>query len=346
MHRTAPNSSPNSSTPSTTPVRRGRSLLPFAARRQPSLADLPPTWRQARPARIAASLEAARARSAGGWFVVGASGDLGSSRSLIRTVAGRELALWRAADGSVRASGGACPHLGALLVDCPVVDGKLVCTWHGMRLGDGEPGWSAHPAVDDGALLWVRLAGIDDGPLTAAPAAMVRPPLGEALTSVLSLRGACTPDDVIANRLDPWHGAWFHPYAFSHLTVDDANSSPEELLVDVTFRLGRRVGVPVRAKFWCPDARTVVMEIVEGEGLGSVVETHATPLTAPEADTPVSVVTELVVAHSDRRGFGLARQLGWAIRPMMRHTSRRLWVDDLAYAERRSLIRRRGDAPD
>ena len=27
---------------------------------------------------------------------------------------------------------------------------------------------------------------------------------------------------MIANRLDPWHGAWFHPYAFSHLVVDDS----------------------------------------------------------------------------------------------------------------------------
>ena len=36
--------------------------------------------------------------------------------------------------------------------------------------------------------------------------------------------GVCEPQDVIANRLDPWHGAWFHPYAFSHLVVDDEAS--------------------------------------------------------------------------------------------------------------------------
>ena len=82
---------------------------------------------------------------------------------------------------------------------------------------------------------------------------------------------------MIANRLDPWHGAWFHPYAFCHLTVDDAASDEHRLVVDVTFRLSRTWGVPVRAEFSCPDARTIVMRIVEGEGTGSVVETHATP---------------------------------------------------------------------
>ena len=36
--------------------------------------------------------------------------------------------------------------------------------------------------------------------------------------------------------------------------------------------------MPVRAEFACPDARTIVMTIIDGEGAGSVVETHATPL--------------------------------------------------------------------
>jgi hypothetical protein len=34
------------------------------------------------------------------------------------------------------------------------------------------------------------------------------------------------------------------------------------------------------------------------------------------------------------------------VRQAMRHTARRLWVDDLAYAERRYELRRRGDSPD
>ena len=55
---------------------------------------------------------------------------------------------------------------------------------------------------------------------------------------------------------------------------------PEEadrFLVAVTFRIGR-LGVPVVAEFTSPEPRTIVMRIVDGEGTGSVVETHATPL--------------------------------------------------------------------
>ena len=36
--------------------------------------------------------------------------------------------------------------------------------------------------------------------------------------------------------------------------------------------------VEVDAVFHCPEPRTIVMTIVEGEGKGSVVETHATPI--------------------------------------------------------------------
>ena len=73
------------------------------------------------------------------------------------------------------------------------------------------------------------------------------------------------PEDVIANRLDPWHGSWFHQYTFSHIVVDDDASNDHLLVVDVTFRLTRTWGVPVRAEFSCPDSRTIVMHITEGE---------------------------------------------------------------------------------
>src|SRR3712207_8762896 len=44
----------------------------------------------------------------------------------------------------------------------------------------------------------------------------------------------------------------------SHLVVDDEASDERTLVVDVTFRLSRTWGVPVRAVFSCPDARTIV----------------------------------------------------------------------------------------
>jgi hypothetical protein len=44
----------------------------------------------------------------------------------------------------------------------------------------------------------------------------LRPPLSESVSAVISKPGTCEPEDVIANRLDLWHGSWFHPHAFSH----------------------------------------------------------------------------------------------------------------------------------
>jgi hypothetical protein len=351
-----------------------RSRIPISRRPQPGYADLRPTWRDAKPRRIARSLELAQAKPAGSWYVVGESRELGRATSLTRRIAGREIVLWRAADGALRAGPGACPHLGALLDGCPVLDGTLVCRWHGLMLGDdGYADWHPYRALDDGALLWVLVppvpistgsqpSGLPVDPAagstgalpegvpeaerpTSAPVIPERPPLDRSVVAVITRRGRCEPDDIIANRLDPWHGAWFHPYSFSHLDVDENASTDERLIVDVTFRLNRRFGVPVRAEFVCPDRRTIVMRIIDGEGLGSVVETHATPLTAPGAREPLTVMTEVTVAYSDRPGFLAARQIGPLLRPAMRHVARRLWVDDLTYAERRYELRHRGEFP-
>ncbi|HEY9289798.1 MAG TPA: DUF5914 domain-containing protein [Microlunatus sp.] len=327
------------------------SRIPIRRQPQPGYDALRPTHRDARPGRIAAALERSQRRPSGGWFVIGQSTEVGRNHSLTRTVAGREIALWRTDNGDLRAGPGACPHLGALLDRCPVLDGTLVCRWHGLALGDaGHGDWRPYPAHDDGALIWVRLTrptGADPAadPPTERPVLPARPSLSESVVAVIARRGACEPADIIANRLDPWHGAWFHPYSFSHLTVDEAASSEDRLVTDVTFRLGRRFGVPVRAEFVSPDPRTIVMRIIDGEGVGSLVETHATPITAPGREPAVTVMTELTVAHSDRRGFAAALALGPLIRPAIRRVARRLWVDDLAYAERRYRLRRRGEFP-
>lgn len=304
-----------------------------------------PTWQQARPARIARALQTAQAQNSGGWFVAGASGDVGRRASITRTIAGREVVFWRNRDGVLVAGPGACPHLGALLDKCAVSDGTLYCRWHGLALTEqGDRTWSPYRAFDDGVLIWVGLP-VPDEPATDRPSLTPRTPLVESVSAVMTERGVCEPQDVIANRLDPWHGAWFHPYSFSHLVVDDSASDDTTLTVDVTFRLSRTWGVPVRAEFSCPDARTIVMRIVRGEGEGSVVETHATPLGVDEQGRPLTMVTEATIAHSDRPGFQLARWTAPLLRPGIRRTARRLWVDDLLYAERRYELRARGEFP-
>lgn len=301
------------------------------------------TWRQARPGRIRRSFEAAQSRDPGGWHVVGASTDVGRTRSVVRTVLGREIVLWRGADGGLQAGPGACPHLGALLDDCEVMHGQVYCRWHGLALSEGvRRDWLTFPAHDDGVLLWVRLPTEGES-LGPEPVLTDRPPMHQSFATVVTLRGRCEPQDIIANRLDPWHGTWYHPYAFSHLTVDDADSTDDVLVVDVAFRVSKRWGVPVRAQFECPDARTIVMTIMDGEGAGSVVETHATALGADALGQPVTVMTEATIAHSPRKGFQVARAVAGLIRPAVASTARQLWVDDMAYAERRWLLRARGE---
>lgn len=305
-----------------------------------------PTYQDADPRLIRAVLRRAEARPAGNWYAFAASRAVRADRPLGVRVAGRELVAWRDAAGRLVVGPGACPHLGAPLARAAVDDGDLVCRWHGLRIGaDGCRGWRPVPGHDDGVLAWVRLDDAGGERPLPEPVVPARPPVESAVDAVATRVGVCEPSDVVANRLDPWHGAWFHPYSFTRLRVLDApgwgDVPPEDdrFSVAVTFRVGRWLGVPVRAEFTAPERRTVVMRIVSGEGAGSVVETHATPLGAGRDGRPRTAVVEAVLADSARPGFAVARALAPALRPIMARTAARLWRDDLAYAERRYALR-------
>ena len=304
-----------------------------------------PTHRQASPTLIAAALARSQKRPSGNWFAVAASSDI-ASKPLRVTVAGAEVVCWRDGDGVLHAGPARCPHLGADLGTCVVDRGQLVCPWHGLRLTSrGRRDWPTLPAFDDGVLVWLRLDRIGGETPTGAPVLPTRPD-SPRIAAVTRLTGACETADIIANRMDPWHGAWFHPYSFARLEVLDAPSEsedvPDELdrfLVAVTFRMGR-LGIPVIAEFTSPEPRTLTMRIVDGEGAGSVVETHATPLGPGPDGLPRSTVLEAVIAHSDRPGFAHALRAQALIKPLMRHSANRLWRDDLVYAERLHTVRR------
>ncbi|TWE29066.1 Rieske-like 2Fe-2S protein [Prauserella muralis] len=300
---------------------------------------------QARPAVIAAAARRARARPSGNWFAFAASRDVRADRPFGTHVAGRELVAWRDEHGGLVVGPGACPHLGAPLAEGRVACGQLLCRWHGLALrAGGTAEWRPLPAHDDGVLTWVRLDAEGGEEPTERPVLPARPGLGGAVAAVARLEGVCEPSDVVANRLDPWHGSWFHPYSFTRLTVVHAPSTTatdgdDRFVVDVTFRVGPRLGVPVRAEFTCPERRTVVMRIVSGEGEGSVVETHATPLGPGRDGRPRTAVLEATIATSRRPGFTVARGLAPVVRAAMRRAATRLWRDDLAYAERRYALR-------
>lgn len=304
-----------------------------------------PTFGQAAPSLIAAALARSQRRPSGNWYVVAASTDV-AGKPFGVTVAGAELVCWRDGDGGLHAGPARCPHLGADLCTAAIDRGHLVCPWHGLRLtGRGRPDWPTLPVFDDGVLVWVRLDRIGGEQPTESPILSARPD-GPRISAVASMSGACEPADIIANRMDPWHGAWFHPYSFARLEVlsapaeDPALTEDEDrFLVAVTFRIGR-LGVPVIAEFTSPEPRTLTMRIIDGEGSGSVVETHATPNGRGPDGRPRSTVIEAVVAHSDRPGFARALPAQSLIVPFMRKAAHRLWRDDLEYAERLQVVNR------
>jgi hypothetical protein len=300
----------------------GRALPPVE-----SVSTLP-DWKQADPEWISAALARTQSRPGGGWIVVDASREIGTTPRRYE-IAGMERVVWRDHD-RVLVAADSCPHMGAPLAGSCVEGGHLVCPWHGLRLGPkGHGDWTPMEAFDDGWLVWVRL--LEDEPFTERPAIASRPE--RALDAVVRHEARCEPADVIANRLDPWHGAHFHPYSFGHLRVIEQGD--DDITVRVVYRVVGRYGVEVDARFHSPDPRSIVMTILRGEGEGSVVETHATPIGPGR-----TAVVELTLATSDQpRFWQFAGPLAPVLRPLVRRAARRLWVDDAAYAERRYRLR-------
>ena len=312
--------------------RFGRLLAPAAAH------DPRPDWEQADPKWIRRALSSSQALPSGGWYVLDATRSFGA-RPRRMEVEGRQLVVWRAGSQLMAASD-ACPHLGASLSEGRVCAGQLVCPWHGLEFGPepgarGEPKLHRYRTFDDGYLLWLQLpaavgASARAG-LTDVPYLPQRPSSG--LDAVIRMQAQCEPRDVIANRLDPWHGVHYHPHSFGTLQVvaqDDAS-----ITVRVAYRVAGPFAIEVDARFSCPDPRTIVMTIVGGEGLGSVVETHATPLGPGR-----TAIIELTLASSERAGFQLLTPAHGALRPLVQWAARRLWVEDARYAERLYALRR------
>ncbi|HKU38938.1 MAG TPA: DUF5914 domain-containing protein [Polyangiales bacterium] len=290
--------------------------------------DERPDHEQADPAWIRRALGASQARSPGGWFVLDASRRIAQAPRRF-WVLGRPLVVFRSGSQLVAARD-VCPHLGAALSDGQVRNGYVVCPWHGRSFG-AEPceGYRPLATFEDGQLAWVRLDDAGETPLDR-PVLAPRPARG--LAGVIRVEAACDPADIIANRLDPWHGAHYHPHSFARLRVVDRQA--DEITVRVAYRVLGPLLVEVDARFHCPDARTIVMTIVRGEGTGSVVETHATPLRAG-----LTAMVELTVAESERTGFALARALAPVLRPLVERAALRLWIEDAAYAERLYALR-------
>ena len=285
-------------------------------------------WISADPQKIRANLQQVLQKPSGNWYVMGAKGKLCSKEPReVHFINGKELLLIRKGDQFCCISN-LCPHMGAPLSIGRFDAGGVACAWHGLSLDYCSPHTNSHlPLYDDGYLLWVQIPSSE--PSSEKPYLCDRPPHGIGAVYQKVLR--CTPEHVIQNRLDPWHGAHFHPHTFARLRV--YKETEDALFLRVAYRLWKRICIEVDARFHCPDPRTIVMTILEGEGQGSVVETHATPIAAGYTH-----LTELTIAHSFRSGFQVARKMAFLIQPFMVRSMARLWKEDAAYAERRFYL--------
>lgn len=292
-----------------------------------------PDWKQADPRWIRQALGRALAKPSGGWYVMDASSSVPGAPTPY-TVANHRLVVWRA-NGALVVAPDSCPHMGASLAGGRVRDCKLICPWHGLALGgEGHGGWRPLPSHDDGVLLWVRLAEPGQA-ATPRPYSPVRP--RQHISAVVRMEARCEPEDVIANRLDPWHGTHLHSHSFARLNVIDRTD--DSVTCRVAYRIVGRIGIEVDAHFSCPDPRTIVMTIIDGEGTGSVVETHASPISPGR-----TAIVEAALATSERLGFRAARMVSPVLRAAIRWAARRLWVEDADYAERRYCLRRSSGA--
>jgi len=211
--------------------------------------------------------------------------------------------------------------------------GELTCPWHGLEIAEGKHGKFLE-THDDGVLTWVRFGASNDADPPILPA---RPP--HHIAGVIQFPARCDPEDIIANRLDPWHGVHFHTHSFARLKV--IANRDDVLTVRVVFRAFGSIGVEVDCTFHCPEPNTIVMTIIQGEGKGSVVETHATPV-RPGWTT----VTEATLAFSERPGFRRALRYAGRVRPKIEQRAKGLWAEDRAYAERRYFLRHPELPPD
>jgi phenylpropionate dioxygenase-like ring-hydroxylating dioxygenase large terminal subunit len=164
------------------------------------------------------------------WHVVAESADVtadgAAGPSAVRLL-GESLVLWRRPDGAVVAAPDRCPHREAPLSLGRVVDGDLVCRYHGWRFGAGGrcvevpssgPGAPAPPAahlsrvrvVERYGLVWVCL----DEPAGDLPAIRHEDdPAFRRINSGIQVWHTATTR-MVDNFLDISHFPWVHTGTF------------------------------------------------------------------------------------------------------------------------------------
>ncbi|KQU88058.1 (2Fe-2S)-binding protein [Variovorax sp. Root318D1] len=140
------------------------------------------------------------------WHPVAPSAELRAGANIVAGFAeGRELALWRSADGTAQAWENRCPHRSVRFTLGQVVENRLVCAYHGWQYAAGSGQCAripAHPdmppprnvcakvfsAVEAAGMVWVNLAEA----VPAAPPPDDAVPMGWSFCQTLTVRADAT----------------------------------------------------------------------------------------------------------------------------------------------------------
>ena len=170
------------------------------------------------------------------WYVACTPADI-DEKPLGRTICNQPIVFYREGDGTVAALEDFCPHRGAPLSLGRVIEGKLVCGYHGLEMGcDGKtiampgqrvrgfPPIRSHPAVERHGFIWVwpgdaalaDPATIPDCPWTSNPDWA----FGHGMFHV-----ACDYRLMIDNLMDLTHETYVHATSIGQKEIDETPST-------------------------------------------------------------------------------------------------------------------------
>jgi vanillate monooxygenase len=297
------------------------------------------------------------------WYVAAAAADV-AERPLGRTICGLSMVFFRGAEGRVAALDDWCPHRGAPLSLGRVVDGKLVCGYHGLQMGcDGKtvamPGQrvrgfqpvAAYPVVERHGFIWVW-----PGDATKADPALV-PALPWSTDPAWVFGGgvfnvACGYELMIDNLMDLTHETYVHADSIGQPEIEEtAPVTTVEGDTVITRRLMHAIPAP---PFWrmalrgsgladdvpvdrwqvchfSPPSHVMIDVGVAHAGLGGI--------DAPADRKAAAVVVDFITPETDTRiwyFWGMARSFAIhdeALTASIREGQRKIFSEDLQMLE-------------
>ena len=163
------------------------------------------------------------------WYVAAKSVQVRAGEILAVTLIGRRLVLWRDAEGRACCVEDFCPHRGAPLSRGEIIDGNLVCRYHGVTLdGSGTivkvPAMEACPLQGKRATQAYHVQEANDGVFVYMPVANEAPPplqlppeFSDPAWSGFLCAGLwrCNYRLIGENTADPMHGIYLHADSFT-----------------------------------------------------------------------------------------------------------------------------------